>query len=86
MSAYLPKSYKTGKDYVTNKNMWSFTTWDTEVEIVAVAQLTGFDVKVYTAHKQWAMFCHDPLKDECSKTCFYLSNTSGNHFDPIFEA
>ena len=69
LSAYLPTSYKTGKEYVTNKNIWSFTTWGTEVEIIAFAQLTGFDVKVYTAHKQWAMFCHDPLKGESSKSC-----------------
>ena len=71
LSVYLPTSYKTGKDYVANKNMWSFTTWGTEVEIVAFAQITRFDVKVYTAHKQWTMFCHNPLKGECSKTCFY---------------
>ena len=66
--------------------MRSFTTWGTEVKIVAFAQLTGFDVKVYTVHNQWALFSHDPLKGESSRSCFYLSNAGSSHFDPIFIA
>ena len=53
---------------------------------MAFAQLTGFDVKMYTVHNQWALFSHDPFKGESSTSCFYLSNASGNHFDPIFDA
>ena len=53
---------------------------------MAFAQISGFDVKVLTAQKQWALFTHDPVKGESSSTCFYVSNISGDHFDPIFEA
>ena len=66
--------------------MHTFTTWGTKVEIVAFAQLSGFDVKVFTAQRQWALFSHDPVKGESSSKCFYLSNISRDHFDPIFEA
>ena len=66
--------------------MCSFTTWGTEVEIVGFAQISGFDVKVFTTQKQWELFNHDPVKGESSSTCFYVSNISGDHFDPIFEA
>ena len=66
--------------------MRTFTTWGMEVEIIAFAQLTGFDVKVFTAQKQWALFSHDQVKNESSDRCFYLTNVSGDHFDPVFEA
>ena len=66
--------------------MHTFSTWGTEVEIIAFAQIAEFDVKVYTAQNQWALFSHDPIKGESSDRCFYLSNASCDHFDPIFEA
>ena len=66
--------------------MHRFSTQGTEVEIIAFAQIAEFDVKVYTTQNQWALFCHDPIKGESSDSCFYLSNASGDHFDPISEA
>ena len=86
LSPYFPTAYKPGKEYLRGQNMHTFTTWGTKVEIVAFAQLSGFDVKVVTLQKQWALFSHDPVKGESSSKCFYLSNISRDYFDPIFEA
>ena len=52
LSPYFPTAYKSGKEYVPGRNMCTFTTWGTEVEIVAFAQLTGFDIKVFTPQNQ----------------------------------
>ena len=85
MQPYIPDAFKTGKEYVTARNMCMFSTWGTEVEVVAFAQLSGFDVKIFTPQKQWALYCHDGITGESSTRCFYLSNESGFHFDPIFK-
>ena len=61
--------------------MHIFSTWGTEVEIIAFAQISGFDVLVYTQHKEFATYRHDC--NEFSDCKFYLSNGSGCHFDPI---
>ena len=50
LEAYIPSVFKSGKQYVQERNMRNFTTWGTEVEIIAFAQISGFDVKVYTQH------------------------------------
>ena len=64
--------------------MRNFTTWGTEVEIIAFAQLTGYDVLVYMQHKEFATYRHDSM--EFSDHKFYLSNESGCPFDPILDA
>ena len=66
--------------------MQMFSTWGTEVEIIAFTQLSGFDVKVFIPQKQWALYCNDSITGEPSERCFYLSNESSYHFDPIFKA
>ena len=53
LQAYLPPRFKSGKDYIVQSNMHSFTSWGTEVEIIALAQIAGFDIYVYTLNGDW---------------------------------
>ena len=87
LQSYLPSPFKNGKEYILKTNMRNFSTWGTEVEIVAFAQLSGFDIYVYTEHN-WLRYSHciDNGEDEKSERAFYISNESGNHFDPVFDA
>ena len=84
MKAFIPEKYATGKQYTIMTLMHKFTTWGTELEITAFAQLTGFDVFVYTQQRSWARYSHDPVNSEHSDRAFYMTNESGSHFNPIF--
>ena len=87
LQAYLPTRFKTGKEYIIGTNVQNFSTWGTEVEIIALAQLSGFGIYVFTEHN-WLQYSHciDNGEDEKSEGAFYLSNESGGHFDPVFNA
>ena len=68
--------------------MHNFTTWGTEVEIIALAQIYGFDIYVYTQNGDWLCIghCIDNGEDEKLECAFFLSNQSGSHFNPVFVA
>ena len=68
--------------------MRSFTTWRTEVEIFALAQISGFDIIVFTQYKQWIHYFHCVTETEYDKNqcAFFMSNKSGSHFDPVFSS
>ena len=84
LQTYKPLSYKTGNDYIAAKNMRNFSTWGTKVELIAFAQILGFDVIVYTQHQQFVTYKHDSTShSECK---FFISNESGYNFDPILDA
>ena len=53
LKTYLPSNYKSGKDYIVASNMHNFPTWGTEVELIALAQISGFDIYVYTQNNGW---------------------------------
>ena len=53
LQTYLAPKYKSGKDYVVASGMCNFTTWGTEVEIIALAQISGFDIYIYTQNNDW---------------------------------
>ena len=81
LKSYIPPIYKSGWEYVVTTNMCNFCSWATKVEIFAFAQISGFDIYVYTSHKNWALYQSDP---NCkSERAFYLSNRSSYHFDPV---
>ena len=81
LKSYIPPIYKSGREYIVTTNMHNFCSWATEVEIFAFAQILGFDIYVYTLHKNWALYQSD---SNCkSERAFYLSNRSGDHFDPV---
>ena len=81
LKSYIPPIYKSGPEYIVTTNMCNFCSWATEVEIFAFAQISGFDIYIYTLHKNWALYQSD---SNCkSERAFYLSNRSGDHFDPL---
>ena len=82
---YIPSNYKTGKEYVVVTNMHSYCTWGMEVKIIAIAQILGFDVIVYTEQGDWVHYKSSTVDHEVTAQCFYISNNSGYHFDPVFD-
>ena len=88
LQAYILPKFKSGKDYIVASNMHNFTARGTEVEIIALAQISGFDIYVYTMNGDWLHYGHsiDNGDDEKSECAFFISNESGSHFDPIFVA
>ena len=83
---YIPSIYKTGKEYIVTSNMCNYHSWGTGVEIMALAQLSGFDFMVYTNPGRWLRYKSSALDDEITDRCFYLSNESGCHFNPVTTA
>ena len=88
LKAYIPSQFKSGKEYIIASSMCNFTTWGTEVKIIAFAQVSGFDMYVYTRNSGWLQYghCIDNGEDDKSECAFFLSNESGFHFDPVFAA
>ena len=68
--------------------MHNFSTWGTEVEIIALAQISGFDMYVYTKNGGWLHYdhCIDNGEDEKSEHAFFMSNESRSYFDQVFDA
>ena len=84
LKQYILTKFNSVKQYTLAQNICNFTTCGTEVEIIAFAQLSGFNVVVFIEMQQSAMYRHD--KTELSDCKFYLSNASGCHFDPVLDA
>ena len=63
--------------------MCNFCSWGTEVEIIALAQISGFDVMVYTHEGAWLRYKSSVVDHKESEWCMYLSNESGDHFNPV---
>ena len=83
LKMYIPPPYKSGKKYIVQSNMCNFHSWGTEVEIIALAQISGFDVMVYTCEGAWLRYKSFVVDHEESEWCMYLSNESGDHFNPV---
>ena len=47
LKSYIPQEFSTGEEYVKAKQLHLSTTWATEVELFACAQLSGKDVVCY---------------------------------------
>ena len=56
LKAYLPTRFTSGREYVNTSNMHNFSTWGTEVEIIALAQISGFDIYVFMQHNLVKVF------------------------------
>ena len=88
LQAYIPSRFKCGKDYIIANNMCNFSTWGTEVEIIALAQISGFDMYVYTKNSGWLCWghCIDIGEDEKLEHAFFMSNESRCYINPDFDA
>ena len=82
---YILPQFKSGHEYVVTSNMRNFNTWGTEVEIIAMAQMSGFDILVYTEQGVWVCYTSSMTDNSHTSRVFYLSNKSSYHFNPVFE-
>ena len=80
---YIPPPYKSGKEYIVTSDMHNFCSWGTEVEVIALAQISGFDAIVYTCEGVWLRYKSSVVDHKESEWCMYLSNESGDHFNPV---
>lgn len=64
--------------------MCNFKTWGTEVEIIAMAQISGFNIWVYSSTNQWCLYGSE--KTVRSDEAYYKSNVSGSHFGLVLDA
>ena len=83
LKMYIPTHYRNGQENVTSSQMCNFKTWGTEVEITTMAQISGFDIWVYTSTNQWCHYASDETSPP--HEAFYISNSSGCHFDPVLD-
>ena len=52
LRSYILQHYPSGEAYIQGEAMADLTTWETEVELFAYAQLSGKDVVCY-CHRRW---------------------------------
>ena len=73
LKAYIPSQFKSGKEYIIASSMHNFMTWGTEVEIIAFAQVSGFDMYGYTKNGGWLWYSHciDNGEDDKSEHAFF---------------
>ena len=84
LAQHIPRLYTSGKEYVEKERMQNCFTWGTELEIVVLSQISGYDVFAYTQHKNWVCYSANMKYDDPrTPTAFYLNNSSSNHFDPV---
>ena len=83
LALHIPSKYKNGKAYIEGSGMRSQNVWATDVEIYALAQITKYDVYVYSRHNNWLCY-NSNVSGEKTKFGFFFNNTSGDHFDPVF--
>ena len=76
------EGYPDGESYVRGSEMRLSTTWASEVEIFATAQLTGKDVHVFN-RGAWQRHHASGSSKKPSKHAFYLSNPDNDHFNPV---
>ena len=70
LKMYIPPMYKSGKEYIVTSNMRNYHSWDTKVEIMALAQISGFDVMVYTCQGSWLRYKSSVVDQEIPERCF----------------
>ena len=82
LRSYIPQHYPNGEVYIQGEAMVNLTTWATEVELFACAQLCGKDIVCYS-HNRWLRYpaCGNPRKP--TRSAFFIVNINGNHFNPV---
>ena len=82
LRSYIPQHYPSGEAYIQGEAMADLTTWATEVELFACAQLSGKDVVCYH-HRKWLRYpaSGNPMKP--TRNAFFISNKRGHHFNPV---
>ena len=79
LRSYILQEFSTGEEYVKAKQMHLSTTWATEVELFACAQLSGKDVVCYFG-KQWLRYPASGNQKKPTRNAFFIANCYGQHF------
>ena len=82
LRSYIPQEFSTGEEYVKAKQMHLSTTWATEVELFACAQLSGRDVVCYFG-KQWLRYPASGNQKKPSRNAFFIASCYGQHFTAV---
>ena len=82
LRSYIPQEFSTGEEYVKAKQMHLSTTWATEVELFACAQLSGKDVVCYFG-KQWLRYPVSGNQKKPTRNAFFIANCYGQHFTAV---
>ena len=73
LRSYIPQHYPSGEAYIQGEAMADLTTWATEVQLFACAQLSGKDIVCY-CHRRWLRYpaCGHPRKP--TRSAFFIAN------------
>ena len=82
LRSYIPQEFSTGEEYVNAKQMHLSTTWATEVELFASAQLSGKDVVCYFG-KQWLRYPASGNQKKPTRNAFFIANCYGQPFTAV---
>ena len=82
LSQYILPSYKSGMDYITDKQMADQGKWVTKVEIFVCAQIMGKDIVVYMLNG-WQWYKAKRVSGQPTKHAIFLANEHRYHFDPV---
>lgn len=84
LCAHIPTKFTSGKDYINQSGMRSCSTWGTDLEIFALAQIIKKDVVVFTEFGNWVRHPASNSLHQYTENAVYLTNHTSNHFDPVF--
>ena len=82
LRSYILQEFSTDEEYVKAKQMHLSTTWATEVELFACAQLFEKDVVCYFG-KQWLRYPASGNQKKPTRNAFFITNCLGQHFTAV---
>ena len=82
LRSYIPQHYPSGEAYIQGEAMADLTTWATEVELFACAQLSGKDIMCY-CHRTWLRYPASGNPRKPTRSAYFIANKNGNHFNPV---
>ena len=82
LRSYIPQHYPSCEAYIQGEAMADLTTWVTEVELFACAQLCGKDIVCYS-HSRWLRYPASGNPRKPTRSAFFIANKNGNHFNSV---
>ena len=82
LRSYVPQHYPSCEAYIQGEAVADLTTWATEVELFACAQLCGKDIVCYS-HSRWLRYPASGNPRKPTRSAFFIANKNGNHFNPV---
>ena len=72
LRSYIPQHYPSGEAYIQGEAMADLTTWATEVELFACAQLCGKDIVCY-CHRRWLRYPASGNPRKPTRSAFFIA-------------